>query len=124
MLTRRKSMAVLALALGLVLAGCSSGDGAADPGGVWGSEADGQARLELGDDGSLTGNDGCNQLAGEWEQDGDTVTFNDVAMTLMACEDVDTWMTGLATATVSGDTMTVLDQAGDELGTLERNPNS
>lgn len=120
MLTRRKSMAVLALALGLVLAGCSSDDGAADPGGVWGSEAEGQAHLELGDDGSLSGNDGCNGLAGDWEQNGDAVTFSDVAMTLKLCEGVDTWMTGLATATVSGDTMTVLDQAGAELGTLQR----
>lgn len=124
MMIRRSGLAVLALAVTLVLTACSSGSDTADPGGVWGSIGDGQPHLELGDDGSLSGTDGCNQLAGEWKQDGDTVEFRDVASTLRACPDLDTWMAGVASATVSGDTMTVLDQDGGELGTLERNTDS
>jgi len=39
----------------------------------------------------------------------------------MACEGVDTWLNGLATGTVEGDTLHVLNAADDEIGTLERN---
>ena len=74
----------------------------------------------LADDGTLTGTDGCNRLRGGWSADGDTVTFDQVASTRMACEGVDTWLSGLATATISGAEMTVLDASGAVLGTLAR----
>lgn len=38
----------------------------------------------------------------------------------MMCEDVDTWLSELATGTIEGETLTMLDRAGTEIGTLER----
>ena len=55
-----------------------------------------------------------------WKAEGATVTFDMVAGTRKACPDVDTWLSGMVTGTVEGDTLTVLDQDGAEIGTLER----
>ena len=77
--------------------------------------------LELAEDGALTGSDGCNQLTGTWEVDGTEVEFGDLAATMMACEDVDTWLSGAESATVDGDEMTVLGdgrQGDRDLGEL------
>jgi heat shock protein HslJ len=52
--------------------------------------------------------------------DGDEVDFGQVGSTMMACEDVDTWLADGVTATVSGDELTVLDAGDKEIGTLER----
>ena len=116
--------AVVAL---LMLAGCAGEEGEAkggsvDPVGVGGDTSDTTApSLDLADDGSFSGTDGCNQLNGSWTVDeADHVQFEDVASTMMACEDVDTWLAGLTEATVADDTMTVLGQDGNEIGTLER----
>ena len=38
----------------------------------------------------------------------------------MACEDVDTWLSGAESATVDGDEMTVLGEGDKEIGTLEK----
>lgn len=111
----------------LLLSGCAGeeGDdrgGSVDPTGTWGDTTDtGAPSLELDDDGGLTGTDGCNQLTGTWTVDeSDHVEFHDVASTRMACADVDTWLAGLSQATIADDTMTVIDQDGSEIGTLER----
>ena len=118
----------LLVAAALALAGCATnaGSGAfdtepSDPVGTWGDTTTRtEPSLVLADDGTLTGTDGCNRLRGGWSADGDTVTFDQVASTRMACEGVDTWLSGLATATISGAEMTVLDASGAELGTLAR----
>jgi len=92
-----------------------------DPVGTWGDiAATEEPSLVLGDDGSLTGTDGCNRLVGTWTADADTVTFVEVASTRMLCEDVDTWLSALATGTIADDTLTVFDESGKEIGTLER----
>ena len=116
--------AVLAL---LLLAGCAgeegeSQGGSVDPLGTWGDTSDTTApSLDLADDGNFSGTDGCNQLNGSWTVDeADHVQFEDVSSTMMACEDVDTWLADLTEATVADDTMTVLGQDGTEIGTLER----
>ena len=58
---------------------------------------------------------------GTWTVDeADHFHFENVAITQMACEDVDTWLAGLDEATVGDDTMTVLGQDGYEIGALER----
>ena len=89
--------------------------------GEWGDVDDStQPSLVLAKDGTLTGTDGCNQLNGGWTQEGDTVTFSNVASTMMMCADVDTWLAGLDTAKVDGSTMTVYGPAGRKVGTLER----
>lgn len=115
------SAAVVSLAFALTACASagSSGDSPSAEG-SWGSAQAQQPSLMLMADGTLSGTDGCNNLAGSWEQDGATVEFGQVASTLMACEGVDTWLSGLATATIDGDTLHILDAAGAELGTLDR----
>ena len=64
-----------------------------DPVGTWGDAATAdEPSLVLGDDGALTGTDGCNRLIGTWTAEADTVTFVEVASTRMMCEGVDTWL--------------------------------
>lgn len=108
----------------LALGGCGSSSGSTggvvDASGSWGQLDSGQPNLELVSDGSFTGTDGCNRLGGSWEADGAEVTFSDVFQTLMACDDVDTWLSGLSTATATADSLTVFDDAGTEIGTLGR----
>lgn len=103
----------------LALTGCSQGSSAVT--GSWGdTTSPSQPSLELESNGKLSGTDGCNRLMGSYTVSGNEVTFTGVASTLMYCEGVDTWLSQLATAQVDGDTMTVLDEAGAEIGTLER----
>ena len=116
--------AVVAL---LVLTGCLGAQGSAqggdiDPAGTWGDpSAEAEPYLSLAEDGTLTGSDGCNRLSGSWSVDeADQVLFENVASTRMFCEGVDDWLSGLATAEISGTTMTVLGQDGSEIGQLER----
>jgi heat shock protein HslJ len=94
-----------------------------DPVGTWGDvDTRSEPSLALSNDGVLTGTDGCNRLMGSWSADDetDTITFADVASTRMACEGVDTWLSGLATGTIAGETLTVFDVDGTEIGTLPR----
>lgn len=107
-------------AVSLALAGCSSGGGEADPAGTWGQSGAGQPQLVLAKDGGLSGTDGCNTLTGTWEKKDDKVSFGPVASTLMACDGVDAWLSALNSATISGTTMTVLDQGGAKIGTLDK----
>ena len=126
------------LAAALALSGCATGGATEDDGapsasasadeisagaaaGTWGDADDTtQPSLELAEDGTLSGTDGCNQLSGQWTENGVDLTFENVASTMMACADVDTWLSALDTATIDGSTMTVFDESGDEIGTLER----
>ncbi|WP_043534494.1 META domain-containing protein [Actinomyces polynesiensis] len=123
----RTSHGLVALTTGLLMAfsltGCSGGaseSGAADPVGTWGSTAAGSPNLTFTEDGKVSGNDGCNSLSGTWTQDGDTVELGQMVTTLMACMDVDTWLSGAKSATVDGDTLLVEDEGGSQIGTLER----
>lgn len=89
--------------------------------GTWGDAAvSTEPSLELSKSGKLTGTDGCNRLVGEYEASGNTITFKQVASTMMFCEQIDTWLSRLDSATVSGDTMTVFDANSQEIGTLDR----
>jgi heat shock protein HslJ len=123
---RRMFTAAVLLAAAAALTACAgnAGTGGSDPDdpvGTWGdAKAAGEPSLVLASDGKLSGTDGCNQLSGAWTDDEDTITFDNVASTMMACEDVDTWLSKLSTGTVSGDTLTVYDTRGKEIGTLER----
>jgi len=55
---------------------------------------------------------------------GDRIEFGPLASTLMACEGVDTWLGSATAATIDGSTMTLTDQGGKTIGTLERQPTS
>ncbi|WP_395244715.1 META domain-containing protein [Agromyces sp. MMS24-K17] len=89
--------------------------------GTWGTADAQQPHLIIVADGTMSGSDGCNQLAGGWELDDDgSIEFDDVASTLMACEGGDQTLGQLDSATVSGDTLTVIDDHGTVLATLPR----
>lgn len=135
---RSISTGVLLVAAAALLVGCTSGGSAAETPpatptptaaaqlyavGAWGGQAvSGGPSLALAEDGTLTGTDGCNRLLGSWSEqgEGDTIVFEGVASTRMACEGVDTWLSGLATATIEGDIMTVHGEGEAVLGTLDR----
>lgn len=88
--------------------------------GEWGHDAPGLPHLELVDDGSVTGTDGCNRLFGSWTQDEQTVEFSGVGSTRMACPDVDTWLERMHSARVDGDALHISDADGAQIGTLDR----
>lgn len=118
---RSRTLISIAAATGLVLGllGCSSSPSAE---GNWGSQDEGEPHLVLSSDGTLSGSDGCNRLVGSWEEADGTISFGDgVASTMMFCEGVDTWLSGVHTATVDGDTLRILGADGAEIGTLAKN---
>ncbi|MFF2605840.1 META domain-containing protein [Arthrobacter koreensis] len=91
------------------------------PEGVWGNpENMREPSLELHEDGRLTGTDGCNRLMGRWVLEDGTVRFQEVAMTMMACPDVDQWLASAASAVPAEDTLLVYDGAGNQIGSLTR----
>lgn len=115
----RGASAMAVVAAGLLLAtGCSGPQASAE--GKWGSEAEGKPQLVLEEGGVLSGTDGCNRLIGSWEATGSAIEFGEVATTLMACPDVDTWLSGLASAEVHGSELHIFDADGKEIGTLAR----
>lgn len=134
-LIRRATGLALAAAAALALSGCvvvtpgagagagggSGPGGGPDPIGSWGTvDSTGVPFLTFAEGGQFNGSDGCNTLSGMWELDGNTIDFENVATTLMACEGVDTWLSALDEATISGTTMTILNEADKVIGTLER----
>ncbi|SEA32232.1 META domain-containing protein [Leifsonia sp. 21MFCrub1.1] len=116
---RMHRLTVVAAAV-LLLAGCAGTPSGQAVVGRWGSTSAGQPNLDIQNDGTFAGSDGCNTLSGKGQIDGDEITFGPIAATLMACENVDTWLSKAATGNVSGDTMTVLDGSGSTIGTLKR----
>jgi len=117
---RRIHRTVGVLAAVLLLAGCAGTPSGAKVVGEWGSTASGQPNLNIENDGTFSGSDGCNHLSGQGQIDGNEITFGAIASTMMACQGVDTWLGKAATGNVSGDTMTVLDDKGGTIGTLKR----
>jgi heat shock protein HslJ len=125
-------LALVTAAAALLLAGCAGSPAAAPSptaaplddaavAGIWvDASATPSPTLMLAPDGTATGTDGCNRLTGTWELDGDVVEFGAFAATRMFCEGVDDWLSGAASATISGSEMTVLGEKGKKLGTLER----
>lgn len=107
------------MALAVSLVGCTPT--AIQVTGAWGEPGqEGMPVLELGPNGALSGSDGCNRLVGEYVATGSSLVFEEVASTQMFCEGVDTWLSGLATASVEGDSMIIFDSAGVEIGSLTR----
>jgi putative lipoprotein len=77
--------------------------------------ADTESGLTFNEDGTVTGNSGCNGFGGSYTVDGDRVTFKDIVSTLMACDDprmaqeeaVHKVLTDTATFKIEGDTLTL-----------------
>lgn len=109
---------LVALAAVLSLGGCGSED--SGPVGTWGEKGDSTPYLDLTADGKVSGSDGCNRLMSRWTADGDEITFEQMASTKMACPELDTWLSGAASAEIDGTTLIVRDADGEEIGQLER----
>lgn len=108
-----------ALAAIITLSGCSVPE--VQVAGTWGDTSVAtEPSLELGTNGALAGTDGCNRLIGEYQANENELIFEQVGSTMMFCEEIDTWLSGLATATIGDDTMTVFDATGEKIGTLTR----
>lgn len=117
---RGTSAGIAGILAAVVAAGLVSCAASVTAEGTWGEEAEGMPQLVLAKDGSLQGTDGCNRLTGAWSAANNTVTFEGVASTAMACDGVDAWLSGLSTATIDRDTLTIKDASGAEIGQLER----
>ncbi|AXJ08371.1 META domain-containing protein [Arthrobacter sp. PM3] len=103
----------------LALTGCS-GPALKSFTGSWGQSAQGQPNLTITDDGSFQGTDGCNRLTGKGSVSGDSFNFGPIASTMMACSDVDTWLSQAHTAKVDGTVLVVYGNSGDKIGTLAK----
>ena len=117
------SIVVLTVAaLGACADGSTGSSPAEDVAGVWGmQDTEGIASLELAEDGTATGTDGCNRMVGTWEQNDTQVAFGEWATTRMACQSVDTWLSLSVKATLEGENLVFVDENGIEIGTLQPN---
>lgn len=89
--------------------------------GTWGIADRSHPHLVIAADGTVSGSDGCNAMAGTWEVDDDgSLEFDDMVMTLMACPGGDQTLNRLDSATVADDLLTVFDDHGAVLATLPR----
>jgi heat shock protein HslJ len=76
---------------------------------------DSKPSISFKDDGSLTGNSGCNGFGGEYSVESDQVKFSGLASTLMACSEplmtqegsVFQVLDGTASYKIEGDTLTI-----------------
>jgi heat shock protein HslJ len=74
-----------------------------------------QAGLTFKDDGTVTGNSGCNGFGGNYKVQGDKVAFDQIVSTLMACDDprmaqegvVQKVLTGTASFKMEGNKLTL-----------------
>lgn len=71
-------------------------------------------------DGEVRGSDGCNGILGTYTTEGGHLTFSLGIGTLKACLGVDTWLRAIGSADIAGDTMTVFDRRGAQIGILTR----
>lgn len=108
------AFAVLAAAA-LTLTACSSGP-ASVSGTSWNGDND--ASIVFNEDGTFTGNDGCNTGPGSWTEADKKVSFSDIATTNMYCGDIDMWLDLAATGEIKSGKLVVSDKNGEEIATL------
>ncbi len=81
--------------------------------------ADANAELNFKEDGTVTGNSGCNGFGGNYTVDGDQIKFDQIVSTLMACDDprmvqeqaVQKVLNGTATSQVEGNILTLTNNS-------------
>ncbi|SJN12673.1 hypothetical protein FM113_15525 [Leucobacter sp. 7(1)] len=118
--------ALTATVAALLLASCANPGASGAVDGAWGTlETRGEPSLTFtavadGTSGDYSGSDGCNVIGGSYTLENGTIDFGVMHSTMMFCEDVDTWLAQAHTGTVQGDTLSVRNESGDEIGTLER----
>lgn len=121
----RRSATLFAAALicggiALTTTACTAAPSEADFVGTWGEDASEQPSLTIQDDGKFAGTDGCNRLMGSYTVTDGVIDFGQTASTMMFCEGVDTWLSKLQTATISGSTLEVSDKSGTVIGSLAK----
>jgi hypothetical protein len=115
MSVRRARSAALTAAM-LLLTACAAGSAGSEGSvvGAWGEEP--CPNITIAENGEVTGSDGCNRLTGTGTISGDRIEFGTLAQTRMACaagtDVVEPWATS---ATVDGDELVLLDEAGEEI---------
>lgn len=65
--------------------------------------SDAEANLIFGDDGTVGGSSGCNSLGGEYQVEGNVITFSELTSTLMACDDARTAQESAFTQVLNGE---------------------
>ncbi|WP_106816682.1 META domain-containing protein [Microbacterium timonense] len=94
-----------------------------DPTGSWGTGAEGAPYLVFSSDGTFAGNDGCNDVNGQWTQNPDgRVMFSTLTATANVCDGVDTWLSEGRSATVADDFLYINGSAGSPIGGLPPAP--
>ncbi len=89
--------------------------------GVWGSTEEGEASIEIGEDGAVTGYDGCSDLDGNWSQsESGSIVTDDLATSMGECDADGAWLRETAYLSVDGGRLVVLDAGEEELGRLDR----
>lgn len=115
---------VSGVGLALALVGCTGGSGPAltqdSLRGEWTSKEEGRPHLDFDGSGEVKGSDGCNGINTSYTIEGDHAVLEMFASTLMACEGVDDWLRRVHEVSVNGNTMTVKDDSGAEIGQLQR----
>ncbi|PRB16103.1 META domain-containing protein [Microbacterium sp. MYb62] len=92
-----------------------------DPVGVWEASVDGAPSLRFSADGTVTGDDGCNDLSGRWTQDSSGRIDLEALLpqTTNVCEGVDTWLSGGRSADIFDDYMYVNGDLDSPIGGLQ-----
>ncbi|MGB8982871.1 MAG: META domain-containing protein [Anaerolineales bacterium] len=126
-----KKYLIVLLVISVAISACASGEGSASLIGSWKlvsyGPADAQtpavegaeAGLTFNEDGTVTGDSGCNGMGGSYIVEGDQITFSEVVATLMACDDsrmsqedaVQQVLTDTATFKIEGNTLTLTNNA-------------
>lgn len=91
---------VLVIVAGILLAACSGGASASpsltgtwklisygDPAGPTPAVPEVDTSVIFGEDGTVSGNVGCNSFGGNYKLDGNSITFGPISATLMMCAD-------------------------------------
>ena len=122
-----KKYLLILLMICLTVSACASKENALPIAGSWRLTAYGpsdspapavpdvDAILSFAADGTLTGNTGCNQLGGDYQVEGERITFGQIVSTLIACPDLEMAqedsmhqvLTGTASFKIEGNTLTI-----------------
>lgn len=124
-----KKILLVFLLIGVALSACASGENNRPLIGSWRLTAYGpvdstapavpdvEATLNFTEDGSLTGDTGCNQFGGNYILEGNQLTFDNIVSTLILCpelqmaqeEAIQRVLTETATFNIEGDTLTIIN---------------
>jgi heat shock protein HslJ len=138
----RLNLLVLFAVAGIILAACSGGASASasltgtwelvsfgDPASPTPAVAEVDTSVIFGEDGTIGGNVGCNDFGGDYQVDGDTITFGPISSTLMLCADTavgdqETFVLNTLIETVNfvidGDTLIITSPDGSSVILLAR----